>query len=622
MNKLYSLFLLGVILFVNLFFCPEVFAEGGDRFITVVNPVRISKYSKTPEKSLNAEYAVIKEFDLPATWLLTYDALSDKKVILEINKMDRRQEFGIFLEVTQSFSSDSGVSYHDSGFWQHANSVFLSGYTQDERKKLIDKVFEKYKEVFGRYPKSVGSWWTDSYSLNYINEKYGVITNLICSDQYATDGYQIWGQPWQMAYYPSKNHPAIPASNLGNKLNVVNIQWASRDPLNGYESSLFSTQDYVVTTKTLDIEYFKKLVDFYLLLGKESGFSQITVGLEADLDAGGYKGEYAKQMGYVKEMNKKRVSVVTMSDFADWYIRKFQDLSPKSSLDSNDFLGTKRRAYWNTTSKYRLHYVKDEGKNIIQIMDLRTYNSDISDPYETSPNRSFNLAINTPAIIDGIQNQEDIWEIPGDSKIKADEDKITISGKNINIPSKLLNSPLARINKNKETVEIIFLGSVTPKDGVEIKGYSSEAIHFFSQKKAFLYLLSGKGWNYIKKISYLIPQGEIYALYYLKTLGSGSVLVYKGECLQCEYHTPLKPPAFSGIKSYVKEYSSKPIVYDKTVFEATNRDIAKHELNKTGVKYVYLVKFEDYNEKLPFSPGDLGIEKIFSNANAEIWKVK
>ena len=38
--------------------------------------------------------------------------------------MDTNQEFA-FLEVTKTFASESGVGYHDSGFWHHASAVFL-----------------------------------------------------------------------------------------------------------------------------------------------------------------------------------------------------------------------------------------------------------------------------------------------------------------------------------------------------------------------------------------------------------------------------------------------------------------------------------------------------------------
>jgi len=128
--------------------------------------------------------------------------------------------------------------------------------------------------------------------------------------------------------------------------------------------------------------------------------------------------------------------------------------------------------------------------------------------------------------------------------------------------------------------------------------------------------------TYLKKVNYLIPQGEIYALDFLKKLPPGKVLVYDNECLQCEYHTEYKPPSFANVRGYVKKYGKHSIIYNSLVFKAKTIEEAKKEFNKLKVKYVYLVKFEYYSEKLPFSPGDLGVEKIFSNANAEIWSVK
>ena len=63
-------------------------------------------------------------------------------------------------------------------------------------------------------------------------------------------------------------------------------------------------------------------------------------------------------------------------------------------------------------------------------------------------------------------------------------------------------------------------------------------------------------------------------------------------------------------------------MYNSSIFKAKTRQEAQKKFNKFKVKYVYLTKFESYFEKLPFSPGDLGIEKIYDNANAEIWRVK
>lgn len=99
-------------------------------------------------------------------------------------------------------------------------------------------------------------------------------------------------------------------------------------------------------------------------------------------------------------------------------------------------------------------------------------------------------------------------------------------------------------------------------------------------------------------------------------------MVYDHECLQCSYHTEFPPPTFSNKRGYVRSLGKHNILYNSSVFEATDRASAKKNLVDLGVKYIYLVKFEDYAEKLPFSPGDLGVKKIFSNANAEIWEVE
>ena len=579
-----------LVLLLSLFSPSSVLAQDNERFVTVVNPVRISSYTKNPGKSLESEYSVIKKESLPATWLLTYNALENKGILSVVKSMDKNQELGIFLEVSQEFSDAAGVEYHNTGFWHHANSVFLSGYTQEERRLLIDKVFSKFKDVFGYYPTSVGSWWTDSFSLSYMKGKYGITANLVCSDQFATDGYQIWGQPWQVPYYPSKYHSGVFASNLEVKLDVVNLQWASRDPLNGYYSSLFSTQDYLVSDRNLDINYFEKLVRLYTNQ-EDSGFGQITVGLEADFDPEGYQKEFAKWMDLVSKLkNTEEINIITMKDFAEWYRKKYPGLSPASFLETEDLLGGGVKAVWSQSPEYRLFYTIDPATKEITVRDLRFYNANLEEPYYYSPNRNFTLVINIPAVVDEVSFKESIKKFkPGTSNI------------------------IEKFSKEKFS---------TPIGGVLIKGLSSEAIHFFKQKKAILSLLTGKGWNYLKKVNYLIPQGEIYALKFLALQPKGKVLVFGQECLQCEYHTQFRPPAFANLRSYVREYGKHPIVRNTSVFKASDREKARQELAKLNVKYVYLVKFESYFEQLPFSPGDLGVEKIFSNANSEIWRVK
>ena len=66
-------------------------------FITIVNPVRISAYTEDPAQSLKKEYEEIVKRNIPATWLLTYDAITNEPLSEIVSLMDDKQEVGIFL---------------------------------------------------------------------------------------------------------------------------------------------------------------------------------------------------------------------------------------------------------------------------------------------------------------------------------------------------------------------------------------------------------------------------------------------------------------------------------------------------------------------------------------------
>ena len=132
-------------------------------------------------------------------------------------------------------------------------------------------------------------------------------------------------------------------------------------------------------------------------------------------------------------------------------------------------MGTGIKAVWSQSPEYRLFYTIDPSTKEITVRDLRFYNTDLEEPYYFSPNRSFSLAINIPAIVDEISFKEGI------KKFKTETDNI-----------------IDKFTKDK---------LIVPVQGVLIKGFSSEAMHFFKQKKAILSLLTGKGWNYFKKVN-------------------------------------------------------------------------------------------------------------------------
>lgn len=93
----------------------------------------------------------------------------------------------------------------------HADVGFATGYTPEERRKLVDVYMEKFKEVFGKYPTAIGSWFIDAYTLGYMYDKYGIVASCNCKDQIGTDGYTLWGGYWNQAYYPSRVNAYMPA---------------------------------------------------------------------------------------------------------------------------------------------------------------------------------------------------------------------------------------------------------------------------------------------------------------------------------------------------------------------------------------------------------------------------
>lgn len=604
-----------LILLVALLLPLSAKAQSESQFVTIVNPVRISKYNPTPSLSLAAQYFVISQNDFPATWLFTFDSLSDEKLIQEALEMNNKQEMGIFLEVTPEFAQKSGVEYHERGSWHFANSVFLSGYSIEERKRLIDVVFAKFKEEFGYYPISVGSWWTDSYSMNYMKERYGILNNLGCADQFSTDGYQLWGQYWSIPFYPSKYHPAIPASSVENKLDILNFQWAARDPLQGYKDSTFSTQDYQ-TRPQQDISYFEKLV---VLFTKKSNnrFGQITIGLEADFTPQTYSLEFSKQMLSIKKFQRQgKITPTNMRQFGEWYRLSFPDISPEHTITASDLLGSETESTWYQSPRYRAGFTKTGSQ--ITIRDLRVYYGNQSDPYSHSPNGERILHINLPAILDEVEDGYS-WMLPVNAKIETGYDKLTLSGID-SLPSQIHLYPGLEITKSDKSFIISFPANLT--DYSTIRGWDSESTYFFKQSKFPLLLLAGRGWHYLQKTNLHVSQDEQIALNKLRTFDGEKVMVNDYHCLQCPWSSPHKPASFANQRNYVGNLADKLVLYQNNLTEVNSREEANKIVKMTGVDYIYLVKYGDYLEYLPFSPGDWGIDLVLENANVQIWKVK
>ena len=430
LSKIVKFLFLFILIFGFLSFKTSVLAQENqdNNFVNLVNPVRGTDFwglkEQEPLDAVGQQWQLISDNNLPATWLLRSDALSDGEITNFFKDLPENQEIGIFLEVTPSWAKKAQINYHQQALWHYADSVLLSGYKIIEREKLIDQAFTEFKQIFGSYPTSVGAWHIDAGSLAYMQKNYGIESALICADQFLTDDYQLWGGWWGVPYYPSSYNVLTPAQSQKNKLDLVIFQWAARDPLKAYgggiQESTYSIQANDYLKHNLDVNYFSSLVDVYLYPLKAE-FGQITVGLENDNPWSFVGQEYQKEIEVLVNKNPRFVS---MSDFAGWYKKQFPKLSPDHQIGSLDLTdnSNQNQAVWLMSINGRLGLLKENDQVLIR--DWRLYNEKFAEPFLRVANQEHQLRLNLPAQIDTVRFPEQLKSIDGQP-----EDYLIVPGK-------------------------------------------------------------------------------------------------------------------------------------------------------------------------------------------------
>ncbi len=516
---------LTIFLFLLIFFSfPNFSFAKSNSYVTVVNPIRGSDFwdlkSQKPEDAVLGEMKVLKERNIPGTFLIRPDTFSNSTII---NALKNSNEFekGLFLEVTPTFAKMANIKYNRSDNWHLAGSVLLTGYTQSDRIKLIDSAFEKFKSTFGEYPKSVGAWFIDSYSLDYMYEKYGISGALIVADQYSTDNYQVWGQYFGYPYYPQKKHTLLPAQNSENKIPIVITQWAPRDPVNGYgkavEESTYSVQpnDYI-DFHDLDINYFKKLLDIYLNQ-EYNQINQIVVGLENSYSWNTYKSEYGKQMDVLDERrNKRDLSLLTMNSFSEIYKKAFPQISPEQVIVSNDPLGTENKSVWFMDVFYRAAWFYGRDGSVLR--DVRQYLDNQEELCFSSKCETLNFATTATRVLD---------EVTFGQKLIIDEGRIS----DLNYQKNGQDFTISYKNQAGKETEIKFLlrdisidGTISSIDGTILNTIK----HTLEPKKAtnldtrLIWNIPGSILNTIKFILFVILGIFIPGFFIFKKLGGSS----------------------------------------------------------------------------------------------------
>lgn len=396
-------FIKSIILLQLLLLLGSKQAFASSSYITIVNPIRNRSLWQNKDLTyLTKQIDLYKTYNLPVTWLIQYDTLHDKDVINTLKRLNSNNEIGLFLEVSENLATDAFVPYLiGNGDWARPDKVFFSGYEPSERKRLIDRLVITFESTFGYKPTSVGAWYIDAVTLNYLHDKYGITAAIQCADQYSTDTYETWGKYFGTPYYPSKLNSLIPAQTPRNLLNVVTTQWALRDPLRGFGDSVFDStfslqaNDYR-KFHNLTTNYFNNVMDEYI--ATKNPISQATVGLEVGSETE-FLPELANQVDSIgKKQQQGMITVVTMTEFSTIFKQRSK-INHSFLITSKDNTANKTAIWWMTPF-LRIGLLVDGSTLFLQ--DLKIYTEEAIGIDQFVQDKRHVLYRSVPSVIDGV----------------------------------------------------------------------------------------------------------------------------------------------------------------------------------------------------------------------------
>jgi len=217
----------------------QMAATSEPRIVNIYNFVRNSDYRLQNSEEIlfdatQKEIQLVKKANLAATWALQYAALINpryQKLFKE--QLGSKDEIAAWWEIPRPLTEKAGLKWrgHQYEWDSTANVGFSPGYTPVERCKLVDVYMSDFKAVYGYYPRSVGSWFMDEVTLEYMARHYGIVASCNCKDQVGTDGYTLWGGYWNQAYYPSRLNAYMPAQTKAGQIDVPIFRMLGSDPI-------------------------------------------------------------------------------------------------------------------------------------------------------------------------------------------------------------------------------------------------------------------------------------------------------------------------------------------------------------------------------------------------------
>ena len=403
--------------------CPAQFSSAqkvGDtttssapRIVNIVNFIRLlePRDSSVTEdvlyQTVVKQAEILKQYHLKGTFLLQYDALMDSRYQNLLRSLPKDEfEIGAWWEIPQPLIEHAGLKWRGKYPWDwRANVGFSTGYTQQERIKLIDTYMSNFKKIFGDYPKSVASWFIDAFSLNYMYQKYHIAASANCKDQYGTDGYTLWGGYWNQAYYPSKINAYMPAQHVASQIPVPVFRMLGSDPVRQYDNGLENERQGVVTLEPVYAFgggdsawvhwFFQQLVE-----GEPLAFAYTQAGQENSFTWNAMQHGFEIQMPLIAQLaGEHKIVVETLGESGKWFTAHFKTTPATAVIVNKDLDNSNKKTVWYNSRFYRVNFLWED--DALRIRDIHLFNENFPSVYETKPVTENECKFFTLPFVDG-----------------------------------------------------------------------------------------------------------------------------------------------------------------------------------------------------------------------------
>ena len=385
------------------------------QIINIINFVRYFDPRTTDDltEPVREQIRLMKQHNLRGTFLLQYDTLLSDRYIEIFKALDPNQfEMGVWFEVVQPQTESCGIPWTGRWAWDwHTHCGFSVGYTREQREQLVDILYERFKTVFGYYPRVFGSWLFDTHTVRYIADRYGADAYCNCKEQYGTDGYTLWGSFYGQAYYPSRNNVFMPAQSEESRLDVPLFRMLGSDPVYQFDFELDPSQEKPIIQRVITLEpvYTESggggddhWVDWFMkenFNGDCLSFGYAQAGQENSFGWAGMSHGLTYQFALFEQLQKEgKIEVEPFGETGRWFKETYRD-TPPSAITAHTAFDSDKNTVWYSTKYFRTNLYSDG--EAVRIRDLHIFTEQLTDPYEEAVCTENHATYETLPFIDG-----------------------------------------------------------------------------------------------------------------------------------------------------------------------------------------------------------------------------